>query len=133
MPFVRISLISPTIDHEQIRNLQQGATELMASVMRKEVAGIAVLVEHVDRCGWSIAGASIAVGAHVEATIGRGTNTPDEKARFMSGMWRLLRAELGFALREETYLVIHEIDTNAYGRGGLTRAERDRRRQTTDV
>jgi 4-oxalocrotonate tautomerase len=133
MPFVRISLFSPTIDQQQIRSLQQGTTELMASVMRKEVAGIAVLVEHIERCGWSIAGLPTDVGAHVEATIGKGTNTADEKARFMSGMWRLLRSELGAELREPTYIVVHEIDPNAYGRGGLTRAERDRRRQAADV
>jgi 4-oxalocrotonate tautomerase family enzyme len=105
MPFVRISVISPTIAQEQIRNLQRGTTELMASVMRKEVAGIAVLVEHVDHRGWSIAGTSIDVAAHVEATIGMGTNTPEEKAQFMSDMWRLLRSELGVQLREQTYIV----------------------------
>ena len=52
----------------------------------------------------------------------------EEKARFMAEMWTLLRATLGPNLREETYVVCHEVATDAYGRGGLTRAERDHRR-----
>jgi phenylpyruvate tautomerase PptA (4-oxalocrotonate tautomerase family) len=43
-------------------------------------------------------------------------------------MWALLRTTLGPSLREETYIVCHEVATDAYGRGGLTRAERDHRR-----
>jgi 4-oxalocrotonate tautomerase len=60
--------------------------------------------------------------------IGAGTNTADEKARFLDEMWRLLWTVLGRELRPESYIVFHEIDPRSYGRGGLTRAERDRRR-----
>jgi 4-oxalocrotonate tautomerase len=127
MPFVRITTFGP-LAAEQIRRLQRGTTDLMVSVMRKPVEGTAVLVEQVEHGGWSIAGHVVGVAAHVEATIGMGTNTPAEKARFMADMWRLLGSVLGADLREETYIVFHETDTGAYGRGGLTRAERDRRR-----
>lgn len=48
-------------------------------------------------------------------------------------MWVLLRSALGPELREETYIVFHEVDPKAYGRGGLTRAERDGRRQAEGV
>jgi phenylpyruvate tautomerase PptA (4-oxalocrotonate tautomerase family) len=39
---------------------------------------------------------------------------------------RLLRSVLGTELREETYITFHEFDHSSYGRGGLTRAERER-------
>ena len=96
--------------------------------MRKPLAGTAILVERIESGGWAIADAEVEVAAHVEATIGSGTNTAKEKARFMAEMMALLRDVLGPALREETYIVLHEFDHESYGRGGLTRGERDRRR-----
>jgi 4-oxalocrotonate tautomerase len=127
MPFVRITLHGP-VAADQIRHLQHGTTDLMIAVMRKPRAGTAVLVDEVEHGGWSIAGEAVGVAAHVEAIIGAGTTTAEEKARFMAEMWTLLRATLGPNLREETYVVCHEVATDAYGRGGLTRAERDHRR-----
>lgn len=126
MPFLRITVLAPSLAPEQIRRLQQGATELMTSIMRKKVDGTAVLVEHV-RGGWSIGGRPASAAAQVDVTIGAGTNGVDEKATLMAAMWRLLGAVLGPQLHEATYIVVHEIDIGAYGRGGLTRAERDRR------
>ena len=129
MPFIRITVLGPTLTSEQIRRILQGTTDLMVAVMRKPVEGVAVLVEQVIQSAWSIAGQPMSVAAHVEATVAQNTNTPDEKARFIAEMWSLLRSALGPELREETYIVVHEIDTKAYGRGGLTRAERARRLQ----
>jgi 4-oxalocrotonate tautomerase len=127
MPFIRISVLGPTLAPEQIRRLQQGTTDLMTSVMRKPLEGTAVLVEQINQGGWSIAGKPVQVAAQVESTIGLGTNTPEEKGRFMREMMQLLRSVLGAELREETYITFHEFDHSSYGRGGLTRAERERR------
>jgi 4-oxalocrotonate tautomerase len=131
MPFIRITTFGPALEPEQIRRLQQGTTDLMVTIMRKAVQGTAVLVENIDKGGWSIAGKIVNVAAQVEATIGLGTNTPDEKAKFMIEMMRLLRTVLGSELREETYITFHEFDHNSYGRGGITRAERERRAATS--
>ena len=131
MPFIRITTFGPALEPEQIHRLQQGTTDLMVTVMRKAVQGTAVLVENIDKGGWSIAGKIVNVAAQVEATIGLGTNTPDEKAKFMVEMMRLLRTVLGSELREETYITFHEFDHNSYGRGGITRAERERRAATS--
>jgi 4-oxalocrotonate tautomerase len=128
MPFIRITVLGPALAPEQILRLQQGTTDLITSVMRKPLEGTAVLVEQINHGGWSIAGTPVQAGAQVEATIGLGTNTPEEKGRFMANMMQLLRAVLGRELREETYVIFHEFDHDSYGRGGLTRAERDRRR-----
>ena len=133
MPFIRITVLGQSAAPDQIRRLQQGTTELMVSVMRKPVEGVAVLVEQAAHGSWSIAGPLVGVAAHVDATIGLGTNTSDEKAQFIAEMWTVLRSALGPELQEETYIVFHEIDTRAYGRGGVTRAERDRRGQASEV
>jgi phenylpyruvate tautomerase PptA (4-oxalocrotonate tautomerase family) len=127
MPFVRITIQGALLSAEQVNHLQQRATDLMTSIMRKPLQGTAVLVESVAPASWSIAGRLVDVAAHVDVIIGRGTNTSDEKTRFMADMMAALRTILGPKLRDETYLVLHEVDHASYGRGGLTRAERARR------
>ena len=126
MPFVRITVLSPTLDAEQIGQLEQETKELMMSVMRKPIGGIAILVERVTAGSWSIAGNEVTTAAHVEATIGRGTNTAVEKARFMTDMMKILRTAFGPNLPDESYVILHEVDRESYGRGGMARAERDR-------
>ncbi len=44
-------------------------------------------------------------------------------------MMRLLKTVLGKELRDETYITFHQFDHDSYGRGGLTRTERERRRK----
>jgi 4-oxalocrotonate tautomerase len=127
MPFIRITVLAASLDTGRIGRLQQATKELMISVMRKPIDGIAVHVERAAPGSWSIAGKKVATAAYVEAIIGRGTNTAAEKARFMAEMMTALRAELGPDLAEESYVVLHELPMESYGRGGLSRAERDRR------
>jgi 4-oxalocrotonate tautomerase len=127
MPFVRVTVFGPRLTTEQIQRLQAGTTDLMVAVMRKPMETIATLVEADAEGAWSIAGRPVGVAAHVEATVAEGANTPEEKARFVADMWTLLRSTLGPDLREETYIVVRDTPTDSYGRGGLTRAERDRR------
>jgi phenylpyruvate tautomerase PptA (4-oxalocrotonate tautomerase family) len=125
MPFIRITIFSSELSEQQIERLQSGTTALMVNGMRKPLAGVAVLVDHVARGAWRIAGQDVA--AEVDAIIGADSNTAQEKANFMANMMALLRETLGGGLGEDTYIVIHEMARDSYGRGGLTRAERDRR------
>lgn len=127
MPFIRITVLSPELSQQQIERLQSGTTALMVDGMRKPLQGVAVLVDRVERGAWRIAGQDVAVAAEVDAIIGADSNTAQEKAQFMAGMMALLRETLGTGLGEDTYIVIHEMARNTYGRGGLSRAERDRR------
>jgi 4-oxalocrotonate tautomerase len=126
MPFIRITVFAPELSQSQIEWLQKGTTALMVNGMRKPLVGVAVLVDHVARGGWRIADKAAAVSAEVEAIISADSNTPEEKAKFMADMMALLRETLGAELNDETYIVIQEIPRNSYGRGGLSRAERDR-------
>jgi 4-oxalocrotonate tautomerase len=127
MPFVRITVLAPTFGADQIGRLHRETRDLMVSIMHKPIGGIAILIERVTAASWNIAGNDVTTAAHVEATIGRDTNTTTEKAQFMSAMMKVLRMVLGPDLADESYFVIHEIDRESYGRGGMSRAERDRR------
>lgn len=127
MPFIRITVLAPELSQQQIERIQSGTTALMVEGMRKPLEGVAILVDHVARGAWRIAGRDVAIAAEVDAIIGVDSNTTQEKADFMAGMMTLLRETLGPGLDEETYIVIHEMPRSSYGRGGLSRAERDRR------
>jgi 4-oxalocrotonate tautomerase len=129
MPFIRISVLGPILTPDQIGRIQQGTTDLMVSVMGKPLDGVAVLVEQVAPGAWSIAGRLTAVAAHVEAIVAADTSSPDDRAQFIAEMLALLRSVLGPTLPEATYIAVRETDPTAYGRGGLTRADRDRRRR----
>jgi 4-oxalocrotonate tautomerase len=128
MPFVRLTIHGPALSDEQVQRLQRGTTELMVSGLRKPLEGTAVLVEQSHQGSWSIAGRPTAVAAQVDTIICLGSNSSAEKAMFMAEMMTLLRSVLGAGLPDETYIAIHEIAPDTYGRGGLTRAERDRQR-----
>jgi phenylpyruvate tautomerase PptA (4-oxalocrotonate tautomerase family) len=127
MPFIRITVLSPELSQQQIERLQSGTTALMVDGMRKPLDGVAVLVDRVERGAWCIGGHDVAVAAEVDAIIGAESNTAQEKVDFMAGMMALLRETLGAGLGEDTYIVIHDMARDSYGRGGLSRAERDRR------
>jgi 4-oxalocrotonate tautomerase len=127
MPFIRITVFSPELSQQQIARLHAGTTALMVNGMRKPLEGVAVLVDHVERGAWRIGGKDAPIAAEVDAIIGAASNTAQEKANFMAGMMSLLSETLGTGLGGETYIVIHEMPRDSYGRGGLTRAERDRR------
>jgi 4-oxalocrotonate tautomerase len=126
MPFIRITTLGVDLSPKQIERLQDETTKLMATVMRKPLVGIAVLVEEVRFGGWSIAGIPATVAAQVEATIGAGQNTPEEKANFIAKMMKVLKEVLGNELGESTYISFLEFPFDSYGRGGLTRAIRER-------
>jgi 4-oxalocrotonate tautomerase len=127
MPFIRITVLSSELSKQQIELLQSGTTALMVDGMRKPLEGVAVLVDRVENGAWCIGGKSVAVAAEVDAIIGADSNTEQEKAAFMANMMALLRKALGGDLGEDTYIVIHEMARHTYGRGGLSRAARDRR------
>jgi 4-oxalocrotonate tautomerase len=127
MPFIRITVFAPELSPQQIERLQAETTRLMVDGMRKPLNGVAVLVDHVQSGGWCIAGQARNVAAEVEAIIGADSNTEQEKAAFMADMMSLLRGTLGTGLTDDTYIVIHDMPRDSYGRGGLSRADRDRR------
>ena len=124
MPFVNIKVAGPTLAPEQVQHLQQGATKLMAEVLRKKAELTAVLVEHVPAMSWTVGGKPVSTAAHLDVKVTEGANTAEEKGRFVSEAMRLLRSVLGADLSPVAYVVIHEVPGDAWGWDGLTQAHR---------
>ena len=112
MSFVTIRIAGPTLAPGQVRRLQESATDLMAGVLGKDPELTAMLVEP--------------VAAHLKAKVTAGTNTAEEKARFVAAADALLRHVLGAELPVATYVVVDEVPGGAWGYGGLTQEHRRR-------
>lgn len=124
MPFVNIKVAGPTLAPEQVHHLQQGATKLMAEVLRKKAELTAVLVEHVSATSWTVGSKPVLAAAHLDVKVTEGTNTDEEKGRFVTEAMKLLRSVLGTDLNPVAYVVIHEVPGGAWGWDGLTQAHR---------
>ena len=124
MPFVNIKVAGLTLAPEQVQHLQQGATTLMAEVLRKKAELTAVLVEHVSVMSWTVGGKPVSAAAHLDVKVTEGTNTAEEKSRFIGEAMKLLRSALGADLNPVAYVVIHEVPGGAWGWDGLTQAHR---------
>ncbi|HEV2673426.1 MAG TPA: tautomerase family protein [Aliidongia sp.] len=126
MPFVLIKIAGPTLAAEQVRRLQEATTDLMAGVLGKKPELTAVLVEQVAIAGWSVGRAPACAAAHLDAKVTAGTNSAEEKARFIAQANALLRGVLGADLPVASYVVVDELPADAWGYDGLTQ---DHRRQ----
>ncbi len=124
MPFINVRLAGPALEPQQIARIQQTITSLMAEVLRKKAELTAVLVEHISGGSWSVGGQPVAVAAHIEAKMTAGVNSPDEKASFIAEAHKLLKDVLGPDLPIATYVVLHEVQPDAWGYAGLTQAHR---------
>lgn len=124
MPFVHIRISGFELEPTQIETVQKGATQLMASVMRKKAELTAVLVETHDTARWSIGGQQVPRAAHLDVKVTAGTNSADEKAEFVRQAHDLLRSALGASLPLATYVVVDEVSADAWGYGGLTQEAR---------
>ena len=124
MPFVTIKVAGRPLTPDQVQQLQQGATGLMATVMRKVADLTAVLVEQAALGSWTVGGAPVRAAAHLDVKVTAGTNTPDEKARFVAEAMALLRNVIGPDLNPVTYVVVHEVAGDAWGWSGQTQAAR---------
>ena len=124
MPFVNIKVAGPTLTPEQVRQLQQGATGLMADVMRKKRELTAVLVEQMPAACWTVGGDQVAAAAHLDVKVTEGTNTAEEKGRFIAAALELFRSVLGGTLCPVAYVVVHEVPGDAWGWDGSTQEHR---------
>jgi 4-oxalocrotonate tautomerase len=123
MPFVHVIIAGKSIEPEARRRLQQETTVLMNTIMRKRREVTAVLVEEVDLSGWTVGGEPLEVAAHVEANVTLGTNTAEEKKRFIEAMDALLKQSLG-EIPPATYVIVREVEADAWGFGGVTQEYR---------
>lgn len=123
MPFIRISVAGTPLAARQVEDLQRRTTALMASVLGKRPEVTAVLVEQ-PAGAWVVGGLPADRAAHLDAKITLGTNSSQEKARFIADAMAMLRDVLGDGLSPCTYVVVDEVPGDAWGYGGLTQDHR---------
>ncbi|CAN7760383.1 tautomerase family protein [Caballeronia sp. LjRoot29] len=124
MPFINVKIAGPTLAPEQIGRLQRGLTDIVFEALRKERELTSVLIEQVPASRWSIAGAVAPVLAHVTASVAAGSNTVEERARFIAETHRLLKLILGGGLPMATYVIVDEPPDDSWGYDGITHLQR---------
>jgi 4-oxalocrotonate tautomerase len=100
------------------------ASRLAHEKLGKDQQVTAVLVEAADPQGWFIAGkrpteAGLAA-FWLDIKITAGTNTKDETSGFVKAVFD----GMGQPLNEESYVLVHAADGDAYGYGGRTQNAR---------
>jgi 4-oxalocrotonate tautomerase len=126
MPFIHVQFAAAqgvAVDHAAIARTLTG---LAAGVLHKKAELTAVRVEPVEPATWFIGNEPIGQARstlQAQIQITRGTNTPDEKARFIAAVFDEIGALVG-ALHPTSYVVVEELDANAWGYGGRTQEAR---------
>lgn len=133
MPYLDIRIANTASDESAQRRLGLQGTTLVRDILGKRAELTAVSITQLPSSAWMIGerlqSESSRPAAHAEVTVTRGTNTPQQKARFIAAMATLLR-ETFPGLHEATYVLVREIDAESWGYDGLTQ---DARKRAIDV
>ena len=126
MPYITLK-VSVTPGAELVRTAGAAITELTATVLRKRAELTAVAIEHVPKERWFAGGAPGDAGGpelfSLVVAVTEGTNTKDEKERFIAEAYRLLAKLLGGASRL-SYVIIEEVRADSWGYAGETQEYR---------
>ena len=98
-------------------------TELTADILNKKTELTAVEVEFISPQRWFIGGVSlqaqIATSFYLDIKVTEGTNTKDEKARYVAQVFSSVEAIIG-PLATASYVTIEEVNADAWGYQGQT-------------
>jgi len=127
MPIITVKYATSRSDTVLNGTIARAASELAASVLRKDPKLTAVVVEAVDPADWFCGGRSLAeqglASFWLDIRIVEGTNTKDEKAAFVAAVFKRMGELIG-PLHNESYVYANEVRGDAYGFGGLTQEKR---------
>jgi 4-oxalocrotonate tautomerase len=123
MPMITIRYVTPRPRPELRAEIAALATRLAAECLRKDPSVTAILVEEADPAGWFIAGsrpADAGLSAFwLDIKITAATNVKSETTAFVAAAFKGFGELLG-PLHEESYVLVHAVDGDAYGYGGRT-------------
>lgn len=109
------------------RDVASVASEASTSHLRKQADLTAVIAEPADPAHWFIAGKSVAehdlASFWLEIRVVEGTNTKQERERFIAAVFEAMGQLLG-PVHHESYVHVHEVRADAYGFGGRTQERR---------
>lgn len=123
MPMITVRYVTPEPRPELRGEIASLAARLGAEVLGKDAGVTAVLVEEADPQGWFIAGThptEAGLSAFwLDIKITAGTNAKGETTAFVAAAFEGMARLLG-PLHEESYVLVHAADGDAYGYGGRT-------------
>lgn len=92
-------------------------------ILHKDPGVTSALVERADSADWFVAGSSIAkqkvATFYVEVSITQGTNTRHETIEYIRRVYEEMQTLLG-PVHEASYILVHGVEGDTYGYGGLT-------------
>ena len=102
-------------------------TRLSSTILSKPAEVTAIVLQRVEPEDWFAGGRSLTeanlASFWLDIHVTEGTNTKDEKAKFLAETFKTMTRLLG-PLHEESYAHVHEVRGDAYGFGGLTQERR---------
>lgn len=127
MPFAHLRYSAdperPVAPHE----LADYVTTLTAALLGKQPEVTAVHLEPVPPAQWFIGRRALDAQARasyqLRISVTEGTNTKDEKARYVAAVHEAMQGLLG-PLHPASYVLVDEVRGDAYGYGGLTQERR---------
>lgn len=125
MPFARLTIADPDLSAQTQQQLAEKMTRLLEDDLDKESEVAVVHTNLVPAQRWFVAGQPVPgqTGAHCEVSITAGTNTEQEKAKFLHDAYQLLGDTLG-TLPPAVYVALYELDARSYGYNGVSQHTR---------
>lgn len=126
MPYLRIRLATPqtTVTTQQVATMM---TKLAVTTLKKNEAAVAVDVQFQEPENWFIGGQAVSerqeTAFYAEIKITAGTNTRDQKAAFVHETFAGMQQLFGH-VASTSYVVLHDVSSDAWGYGGLTQEHR---------
>lgn len=123
MPMIKARYTKPQGGRDPKQEIADLLSRLTSEILHKDPGVTAVLVESAEPRDWIIAGASVAdqkIGTfYVEVSITEHTNIKDETTKWVRRVYDEMNALVG-PVHEASYVLVHAVDGDAYGYGGLT-------------
>ncbi|WP_043834203.1 tautomerase family protein [Muricoccus aerilatus] len=123
MPMITVRYVTASPRAGISADIAKLVTRLGAEQLNKDSKVTAVLVEEADPQGWFIAGkhpTDEGLSAFwLDIKITAGTNTKAETTAFVRAAFIEMEELIG-PLHEESYVLVHAADSDAYGYGGRT-------------
>ncbi len=122
MPYLTVKLSTPG-STELTKKVADILASLTSEFLHKKREFTSIAIEYVEGSRWFVAGAPISPGGmetfNLVIHVTEGTNTKDEKARFVREVFSSMESALG-KLHPASYVIITDVAADSWGYGGST-------------
>src|SRR5215467_12091411 len=122
MPYLNAKISTPH-SAETASKIAGVLADLTVEMLKKARELTSVAIEFLPPDQWFVGGPPVSAQGlntfFLEIKVTEGTNTKDEKARYVSGVFGAMESLLG-TLHPASYIVIHEVRADAWGYQGST-------------